>query len=63
MSYKSDIAMLTSLGVPENWTLNEGCTRVKPYETGPGCDSHEVNHSIDRNNTKYGPRWMGWADE
>lgn len=63
MSQKSDNQMLAYLGTPEGFGLAEGCTRKLPYESGCGEDSHNVNRSIERNNTAYGPRWMGWADE
>ena len=63
MSFKSDIAMLTSLGTPENWTLNEGCVHVQPYQNGHDDDATRANRGTEFNNNRYGPRWMGWADE
>ena len=63
MSFKSDNAMLTSLGTPENWSMPEGCHHTQPYAPSDGERSHASNIGREINNNRYGPRWMGWADE
>mgnify|MGYP001827856845 FL=1 len=63
MSDRLDTIMLQELGVPEGFGMETGCNRVQPYKPSDGLGSHGDNLGRDRNNTRYGPRWMGWADE